>query len=190
MKITSINTESFKGYVPVVYYAKNPDDNRWYPVKRKENIRKCQSKVVRNLNGSLKKNKNEDFVDYYKSYDKDYKRNPVVRSVYSRLTPTVYMVSGKDVDVIDDFGKGVGIAKRESMEAFGHSQSFEARHTADMFFYNVKNYLLNRAHRLKSDNGKDLTLQVFFQPKYTKEHKVKDFEYVNARFVEETTESR
>ena len=65
MNINSISSISFKGYVPVRYMAKNPKNDKYVPVIKNENIRKCQSFVVRNLNGTAKNMRNDDFVNFY-----------------------------------------------------------------------------------------------------------------------------
>ncbi len=176
---------SFKSYIPVSYYAKNPVNGEYVPVIKRENIRKCQGFVVRNLNGTAKRNKNEKFVDFYRTHDADYRANPQVQSVYDNNSPVVYMVSGKDVDTVTEFAKPVGKAKSESIDLIGHSNSFETRKAASDFFRNVKSFLTKSCRRLKSDDNKNLSLRVYFDPKYNTKDKLVGFDFVNARFIKE-----
>ena len=45
---------SFKGYMPVEFYARHPRTGYYVPVLKKENIRKCQRFVINNLNNPNK----------------------------------------------------------------------------------------------------------------------------------------
>ena len=62
------NNISFKGCIPVEFYAKNPKTNKYIPIVKDENIKKCQRFVVRNLNRTLKKSSQNDvFINAYKN---------------------------------------------------------------------------------------------------------------------------
>ena len=183
--IKSVQQVSFRGYVPVHYYAKNPKTDNYVPVIRIENIKKCHSFVVRNLNGTAKNMKNDEFVNFYRSYDEDYRKNPKVHSVYDKDSPVVYLVSGKDVDTVRELAKPVGKAKSEAVEILGHSKSFEAQMASKNFFRNVKHFLKTTCRRLKSKDRKNLSLNVFFVPQYNKKDKLVGFNYVGANFTED-----
>jgi len=185
VKMKSVQKISFNGYVPIGYYAKNPETNRYSRVVRDENIRKCQSFIVRNLNGTAKNMKDEGFVDFYKSYDRDYVNNPSVRSVYDKNRPVVYLVTGEDVNYVDKLAKPIGIAKGEAMDRYGSSKSFESASASNSFFRSVKAFFNNECQRLKSNDGQNLSLKVYFDPKYNKKNKLVGFNFVNARFVNE-----
>lgn len=185
MNIQTISPVSFKGYIPVKYMAKDDETGRYMPVTSNEYIKKCQSFVVRNLNGTAKNNVSEEFVELYKSYDKDYAKNPVVRSVYDKNRPIVHMFSGTETDIIDNYAKPVGRAKGEAMDAIGKSKSFESSVASRNFFKNVRSYINGSARRLKSENGKNLSLVVYFNPKYTRNDNLKKFEYAGAVFLED-----
>ena len=77
-------TLSFKANIPVFFYAKNPANNKYVPVMKNENIRKCQSFVARNLNGTAKNCKDDGFVEFYKMHDNDYANRPEIHSVYQQ----------------------------------------------------------------------------------------------------------
>ncbi len=181
----SVQKISFNGYVPIGYYAKNPETNRYSRVVQDKNIRKCQSFIVRNLNGTAKNMKDEDFVDFYRAYDRDYAINPLVRSVYDKDRPVVYLVTGKDVNYVDKLAKPIGIAKGEAMDRYGSSKSFESISESNTFFRKVKEFFKNKCQRLKSDDGQNLSLKVYFDPKYNKKNNLVGFNFVNARFVNE-----
>lgn len=182
----SVNSSlSFKGYIPVRYMVKNEDSGKYVPVIKKENIRKCHGFVVRNLNGTAKKNKNERFVEFYKSYDSDYRNNPIVTSVYDNNSPTVYMVTGSDVDVVKEFAKPIGKAKGDAKEYLGHSNSFESHIATKDYFKKVKAFLRGRCKRLKSADNKPLSLVLYFDPQFSKNDRLKGFEFRNARFLED-----
>ncbi len=183
----SIGSVSFKSYIPVTHYAKHPVTGEYCPVLKSENIRKCQGFVVRNLNGTAKNNKSTDFVNMYKSFDKDYAYLPVVHSVYDKESPVVYMVTGRDVDVVQQMAKTVGKAKHESISILGDTNSFEAKNASYQFFKNVKAFLRKSCKCVKNDNNENLSLRVYFNPKYNRNSKLTGFEFVNAEFVKENS---
>ena len=180
----SVSNCSFKGYIPVQYYAKHPTKDKFVPIIKRENIKKCNGFVVRNLNRTAKSNRNPSFVNQYKSQDRDYRSLPVVKSIYDDETPTVFLVTGKDVDEINKLAKPVGIAKREAMGAIGNSHSFESKKAAKDYFKNAKNFIFKHCNRIKNNEGKALTMQVYFNPVYNKKQELKGFDYIKTSFVE------
>ena len=174
---------SFKGYIPVKHFALYPKDNKFYPVTKRKNLTKCQSFVVRNLNGTAKNMKNQEFIDFYKAQDIDYRNCPVVHSVYDDNTPTIYMVTGKDTDNVRLEAKAVGIAKKDSIDRIGNTKSFEVRNISNDYFKKVKHFLKSACRQVKSQNDEPLELQVYFIPKYGKDGQVKGFKYSEAKFV-------
>lgn len=187
--ISSVQSPSFKGYVPVQFYAKNPANGKYGPVQKRENIKRCQGFVVRNLNGTAKNNKNEKFVNFYKQYDKDYQCVPTVHSVYDHENPIVYMVTGSDVDKVREMAKPIGKAKADSLDTFGHTKAFEVGQAGRDYYRDVQHFIKNSCKCLKSGDGKKLLLRVYFDPVYGKRGKQKGklqgFEFVNARFLVE-----
>ena len=181
--ISNINSVSFKGYVPVRYFAKNNKDGSYYPIYDKDKIKKCNNYIVRNLNGTAGKNsKNDELVDKFSSYDKDYKEKPYVRSVCDR--GVVYLVTGKDANKLPEYAKPIGIAKSESLDAFGHSESHDAKLRTREYFANVKSFLKNTCIQIKGGNDKPLTLNAYFDPQY-KNGELKDYKYNSLEFVDE-----
>ena len=71
------NNISFKGCIPVEFFAKHPKTQKYVPIVKPQNIHKCKHFVVRNLNHTFsKQNQNDVFVNAYKQIDKDYRKNP------------------------------------------------------------------------------------------------------------------
>lgn len=174
---------SFKGYVPVTFFAKNPKSGNYVPVLKEENVRKCQSFVIRNLNGTAKNLKNDEFVKFYKNVDKDYQRVEKARSIYDTNEPIVYLVTGYDVDYVNDMAKEMRLRKNDAYERTGKKNSSEARRANKDYYNKTRAFLSHVCKRLKNKNGEKLTLEVYFEPKYTKkEGKLLGFNYTGARF--------
>lgn len=185
MTINSVQNPSFKAYMPITYYAKNPVNDKYVRVVKPENIKKCQSFVVRNLNGTAKNMKNDKFVDFYSHYDKDYRNQKTVRSVYDYDNATVFIITGKDTEAVSKMAKPIGIAKGESIDKTGRSSSFETHLAAKDYFKQIKSFLKYSCKQVKNDKGEKLSLRVYFDPKYKKDGTLKKFEFVNARMVTE-----
>ena len=184
MNLSPVSNLNFKGYIPVRYYAVNKDGKTTSRILSKENLKKCNGRVVRNLNGTIK-NKNEDLINSFKSLDKDYKKDPYVASIYDYNNSTVYLATGCDARRIDEMAKPIGIAKGEAKRKTGKAKSYESSYAANEYFKNVKEYITKRCKRLKSANGENLSLKILFTPKYTREGKLKDFELTDSKFIEE-----
>lgn len=186
MTINCIQNPSFKAYIPVTYYAKNPVNDKYVRVIKPENVKKCQSFVVRNLNGTAKSMKNDEFVNFYSKYDRDYRNQKEVRSIYNYDSSTVIMVTGKDTEAVTNMAKPIGIAKGEAMDRTGHSGSFEAQLATRDYFSKIKSFLKYSCKQVKNDKGERLALRVYFDPKYKKDGTLKEFKFVNARMVSES----
>lgn len=183
MNVKGVQSPSFKAYVPVTYYAKNPADGKYCRVMKPENVKKCQSFVVRNLNGTAKNMKNEQFVDFYSKFDSDYSKRPEVRTVYDYDKARAFIITGNDVDAISNFAKPIGIAKGESIDRTGHSSSLETHLAAKDYFSQVKYFLRNSCKQVKDPNGNKLALRMYYDPQYKKDGTLKGFKFVNARMI-------
>ncbi|MBQ9245744.1 hypothetical protein IJ182_05705 [bacterium] len=183
--INAVSNVSFKSYIPVSYYAKHPKNGKFVPVLKKENQRKCHSFIVRNLNGTAKTSVNNDFVKFYSQYDEDYREYPQVQSVYDKNSPKIFMVTGKDADTVKELAKPVGIAKSESIAETGKSQSYKSKNAADRFFNDVKYLINNKFKRVKSPDGHNLSMRVFFEPKYNTKGKLVTFNFKDAMLIKD-----
>lgn len=173
---------SFGGCVPIYYYAKNPATGKYSPVMKKPNITKCQSFVVRNLNGSAKKMKNDAFVKFYEKYDADYRQCRKVKSIYDKESPKVFMLTGKDAENADIMAKPIGKAKGKAKAETGNADSIESKNACNRYYDNIKDYINNSCKRLQNSNGEDLSLHLFYEPQYNKKQELKGFKFVNAGF--------
>lgn len=183
MNIKSVQSPSFKAYIPVTYYAKDPKSGDFLRVMKPENMRKCQSFVVRNLNGTAKKMENKKFIEFYSSFDKDYRNRSEVRSFYDSDNARVFMITGKDIDAVQQMAKPIGIAKGESMDRTGQSKSFESKYASHDYAKKVKSFLRMNCKQVQTEDGDKLSLRVYFDPKYKKDGTLKGFEFINARMI-------
>ncbi len=185
MQIAAPNRSlNFNGYIPVRYYSREKGEETAFRITSRENIKKCQGYVVRNLNGTLKE-QNKSFVDFYRAYDKDYGSYPTVRSHYGKNGCDVFLVTGYDADRIGEMAKPIGIAKGDAKAKTGHARSYESRNASRNFFSNVDSYLKNQCQRVRSKKGEKLVLNVLFEPVYNKKNEFKKFKFLNAKFTAE-----
>lgn len=183
MQIAAPNRSlNFNGYIPVRYYSREKGEETAYRIISRENIKKCQGYVVRNLNGTLKE-QNKGFVDFYRGYDRDYQKYPTVRSHYGKNGCDVFLVTGYDADRIGEMARPIGIAKGDAKAKTGRAKSYESRNASRNFFSNVESYLKNQCKRVKDINGEKLILNVLFEPTYNKKGEFKKFKYLEAKFT-------
>lgn len=177
---------SFKGYIPTRYFARHPKTGKFVPVLKNENIKKCNNFIVKSLNKTAKNNKGDEFVKMYKDTDKDYARNPIVSSIYDTEKPVVYLISGSDSEAIREMGRDFGRKKKEANDLPEYAIASTIKRTGREYYNQTRKFINNFCKRTKNTEGRDLTLHVFFEPKYTKkEHKLTGFEFVDAKFVDD-----
>ena len=195
-----IQNVSFKGVMPVEFYAKNPSNNKYVPVVKPENVKKCQSFVIRNLNGSITSNSNVDFIREYLKQDKDFAKCPVARTVYDKEVPVVtttkngvpyyvYLVTGSHTDTVDKLGKELGKVKADVFERTGKRDGFEVKEAQKNYFKELKNFVFKQCPRVKNEFGDKTIMRVFFDPKYDKNGKLKNFIYKDVMFYGENERS-
>ena len=138
----NLNT-NFKATYPVMHWVAETNGS-YAPITNMDLVKKLQGKIIRMLNKPLKdsvKKMNpveQNLRAYIGGCDSAYRVLPRVRSFYNRITggfgrytPVSYIISGKDVEVFDNFldkllfhGAAV-ILKRRSPEEFrGLSETF------------------------------------------------------------------
>lgn len=183
MVIRSAQYPSFKSYIPVTYYATNPETGKYSRVVKEENIKKCQRFIISNLNGTAKRFKDDLFVEFYKKFDSDYVKNPVAKSFYDEDKARVFLITGKDADEIQKFAKPIGIARGEAMDKIGSSKSYEASLASRIYFHDVRSYLKNTARQIRANDGTRLEMRAFFDPTYTKKGKHTGFKFVGFQMV-------
>lgn len=183
MSISNVSAPSFKAYVPVTYYAKNPETGKYSRVVKEQNLKKCQRFIISNLNNTAKRFKDDLFVECYKRFDDDYTKNPTAKSFYDEDNARVFLITGNDADKIQEFAKPIGIAKGEAMDKIGHSKSYEASLASRIYFHEVQSYLKNTARQLRAQDGTKLEMRAFFNPTYTKKGKHTGFQFVGFQMV-------
>lgn len=190
MQIQS-NQQSFNGSYRMYFYT--PDGKR---IVSDKNMKKCLHYVEAHLNNSKRvKERNMDLVDTFKfgqstkdggriGGDTDYCYHPKIRAVFKRIKERkdgfVRIVTGKDVEVVNDnYGKAIGIAKREGIERTGSTKTFETSHAVGRYYDNAVNYADN-----KNTSGR--AFGVAFTPLYKKNGEIKGFEYHHAGYFNES----
>lgn len=172
-------------------YFYTPDGKR---IVSDENMKKCLHYVEAHLNNSKRvKQRNMDLVDTFRSGqvinnrriggDVDYAYNPRIRAVFKRIKERtdgfVRIVTGKDADFVDEnFGKAIGVAKREGLERAGSTRTFETS-------YAVGRYYDRAVEFANRKNSGERAFGVAFTPIYKKNGDIKGFEYHHAGYFNE-----
>ncbi len=180
MKITN-NSPNFGASIPVYYYAKDKAGKVWR-VMKPENIKKCNSYIIRNLTGSLK-NKNENLINLFKKFDNEYKLSGKIRSVYDNAQATVYLVTGKkDCNAIKEMGEKLGEVKSESLSRVQTTKTFEVMEAAKQFFKKALNYVKRPDIKKKTTDGTPVSMHITFDAAYKRNGEVKGFTFNNINF--------
>ena len=185
---------SFKGCIPVVFYAKNPKTNKYVPIVKEQNIKKCQRFVVRNLNRSIKQeNQNDVFINAYKRIDSDYAKTPVVRSYYDKCAPMpktayepaprcIYLFTGKDVDCINKLGKDLGKEKSDIFESTGKKENAAVAEAKKRYRTGIKELINKICPRVNDGKGTPYVMRILFTPEYDKKENLKGFKFQDVFF--------
>jgi len=175
-----IKNISFTGHTRIQFYAQHPKRNIYVPVLKKENIRKCQRFVIQNLNGTAKE-KNQEFINFYKQMDRDYARNNCARTVYEEDDKLPHLITGSDTDYLVEIGKTLGMAKADAFDKTGKRGSYEEKAAQKQYYQDLHKFLKN-CKKVRDKDGDTVFLNVFFKPKYSRTEKLKGFEYVGSAF--------
>lgn len=184
------NQQNFNGSYRMYFYT--PDGKR---IVSDENMKKCLHYVQAHLNNSKRvKQRNMDLVDTFRAGqrdvtgrriggDVDYAYNPRIRAVFKRIKERtegfVRIVTGKDADYVDEnFGKAIGIAKREGLDRIGSTRTFESSYAANRYFDGAVGFAERR-------NTGEKAFGVAFTPIYKKNGELKGFEYHHAGYFNE-----
>ena len=184
MHINSVSSTNFKGCIPVHAYSFDPKTRKITPIIKNKQIRQCQNIIVSNLNGTKKGETAEDFVDFYKSKDKDYEKFPQVKSFYGKHPQGVYLITGYDAEFANNLAKPLGMAKSESKELYGHTKSAKVAEESVILYKSMAHLVSRDSKRVKAEDGKNLTLNVYFEPKRKKTGEIKGFKYIGANFTD------
>ena len=175
------NSPSFKASIPVYYYAKDKSGKIWR-IMKPENIKKCNSYIIRNLTGSIK-NKNENLIKRFKSFDIEYKQTGKARSVYDNEHAVVYIVTGeRDCGAIQEMGQKLGEIKSESIKRTKSTKTFEVMEAARQFFKKALNYIKRENVKKKTKNGSEFSIHAVFDVLYKKNGDIKGFGFNKINF--------
>lgn len=185
---------SFKGCIPVVFYAKHPITKRYVPIVKEQNIKKCQYFVVRNLNGTMKgENKSDVFVNAYKSIDPDYAKVPTVRSFCDKYAQmpmnakepaprSIYLFTGSDADKAKEIGETLIKEKADIFEATGKKDNYAIRQAKKRYGFGIKKLLNKICPRVGDGNGNPYVMRVLFTPEFNKKGMLKNFKFQDVFF--------
>lgn len=185
---------SFKGCIPVEFYAKHPITKKYVPIVKDQNINKCKHFVVRNLNKSYsKKTRNDVFVKAYEAIDPDYAKVPAVRSYYDIYTPRpktayepaprcIWLFTGKDVDCVNKLGEELGKEKSDIFEATGEKNNSAINQAQRRYRAGMKNLINRICPRVHDDKGVPYVMRVLFTPEYDKKGNLKNFVFQDVFF--------
>jgi len=184
---------SFKGCMPMEFYAKYERTGAYVPVVKPENVRRCQNFVVRNLNDTAGTNKSDEFVHEYAKVDADYrqrrsarsvhdKRAPIIKSIHEKLPFYAYLITGDDVDDIDLLGRQLGYDKKDIFERTGLINNSEVKSANKNYRNGIRNIIEKISHRIKDENGNKLVMQVYFTPVHNRKGELVKFKYDKVNF--------
>ncbi|MBR1775468.1 hypothetical protein IJ750_00135 [bacterium] len=195
----SVNQQTnFKSAYPVVHWVAEANGS-YAPVANLELVKKLQSKVVRVLNKPLDKSKKEmvnaeqRLRAYMGSCDLDYRLLPKVRSFYNKIlgsitsySPVSYIISGKDVEPFENMlAKDIGRKKGDAREFLGTTNCPEVCEAVRWYNRGGLRYVNNPAIRVKDKSGMTYVLHTKFEIIRNKLGKIKDYKFVDARFMPE-----
>jgi len=159
-----------------------------------ENIRRCERYVLKHINyanNTPKRNTNlVGTLEYDRKVgvrDVDYSFRHMARSFYkfmkSKSTGFVTLITGGDVDIVNQEAKKIGKAKRVAKNITGNTRSFETSYSTNLY--------LSAAEKISEKrgiykNGIRQAFGVLFNPVYNKKGKLKNFEYVRSGYFDES----
>ena len=202
MKIVQTNNNysltNFKSAYPVVHWVAEANSS-YAPISNLKLVRKLQGKIIRILNKPLyDSNKTMNLAEqnlraYTGRCDIDYRNKPEVRSFYNRTeanidgtSPVAYIISGKDIEPFEEkLAKSIGIAKKEGVKNLKTPYSPEAKNAIEIYNTMGLNYVNNSEIRIKDKKGLTYTLHTKFEIVRNKLGKIKDYRFVDARFLPE-----
>lgn len=209
MNIQPINSSiNFSSTYPVVHWVAETNGS-FAPVANLKITKKLQGKVVRVLNKALDETKKpmvpaeQKLRAYIGSADVDYrnaftlntdKNQPRVRSFYNRIesdidkkfTPIGYIISGKDIKPFEDnLAKEIGKMKSAAKELFNTVYSPASLAAIESYNRNGLEFVNDKNLRIKDKQGMTYVLHTKFEIIRDKYGKIKDYRFIDARFMPE-----
>ncbi|MCM1074016.1 MAG: hypothetical protein NC334_09440, partial [Bacteroides sp.] len=183
----------FKSAYPVINWVRETNGSYAPAVSAALNT-KLQKSVIRLLNGHGKNVTPEklNFMNYIKQIitntDKDYAKNPVVRSFYNakggwangKFEPLGYILSGQHAEhMTETMGKSIGRAKSESP---GFANSAEVNIALGDYFRCGMNFVKKLVSNFKDENNTHYALHTKFEVIRSKTGKIKEYRLEDVRF--------
>ena len=204
MKILQTNCQSqcntnFKATYPVVHWVAETNGS-YAPVSNLQSVKKLQSKIIRILNKSIEDLTKpmvvteQNFRSYIAKCDIDYRTKSKVRTFYNREKSNLkgnsysaYIISGQDIEPFEeDLTKNIGKIKHESLIATKNARSPESDAAVKLYNANGLHYVNQPELRIKDTNtGMTYVLHTKFQIIRNKLGKIKDFKFLDAKFLPE-----
>lgn len=180
----------FKSAFPVVHWVAESNGS-FAPVADLKIVKKLQGKVIRILNKPLSESKKpmkpieQRLRAYIGACDVAYRIKSVVRSFYDKIsgnprhfTPTSYIISGADVGIFEElYTKDIGRAKNNGIKTPQTNLALRKYHRKGLEF--VK----DGSKQIKDEKGVPYILHTKFEVVRDKLGKIKDYRYLDARFL-------
>ena len=201
MNIQSINNQqtyktNFKSTYPVVHWVAETNGS-YAPIANMQLVKKLQGKIIRMLNKPLAESKKQMEVAeqrlraYIGACDVSYRNNPHVRSFYNRtessvggFSPLSYVISGDDVELFENtLAKNIGKAKGNAREYLAHPYSPEAVEAIKAYNDGGLRFVKSSSKQIKDKKGRAYILHTKFEIVRNKTGKIKDYRFVDARFL-------
>lgn len=204
MKILSTNNNysnstGFKSTYPVYHWVAESNGS-YAPISNLKLAKKLQGKIIRILNKPLDESKkcmnpvHQNLRAYIGRCDADYRTNAVVRSFYNREeanlegnSPVVYALSGDTLQEFEDsLAKIIGTKKHEAISLGRDAHSPEAIEAIKSYNTNGLAFVNDLNKRIKDKiSGMTYALHTKFMIIRSKSGKIKDYQFVDARFLPE-----
>ena len=187
---------AFKSTFPVVHWVAETNGS-YYPAVSLELTKKLQRKFVTLMNKATRNIKNavptaqERVKTYLKLCDKDYRKNPIIRSFYditaensTNFKPISYAITGDDVSLFESaFAKNIGKAKGNSKQILGTTRSAETKLALSEYKQKGLDFATAKSRKIYNTDGTPCSIHTKFQITRNKNGKIKDFEFIDARFL-------
>ena len=191
MNIQPVNNTNFKSTYTVVHWVAETNGS-YAPVANLQIVKKLQGKIIRMLNKPLVSSTKpmEPLEQRLRAYigvcDADYRNNPNVRSFYNRtdVAPVSYVISGDDVGIFENnLAKNIGRAKSNARELLSKPYSPETMEAIKLYNREGLKFVQNNSKQIQDKNGMMYILHTKFEIIRNRMGKIKDYKFVEARFL-------
>ena len=201
MKLQSVNPApvykpNFRSAFPVTHWVAETNGS-YARIADLKLVKKLQGKIIRMLNKPLAESTKEMNISeerlraYIGECDISYRNNPNVRSFYNRtesgvggFSPLSYIISGEDVKLFEDYlAKNIGRLKGKSKDLLSHPYSPETIEAINFYNNEGLRFVKNPAKQITDKKGLMYMLHTKFEIVRSKTGRIKDYRFVDARFL-------